>query len=218
MASTRDNGTQARPQVHDAFDNPPKGPVGVHRGPRSLSVRVLPYLLVVVLAVLCGLGVWAAVSGSLPWQQTHTEASRVISSHLPKRSASSSASSSATATDQASQEQTQEQTSEPSTQSPSASASSSSPAPVVNRGTRVTVINGTRVTGYAGKKRQVLVNAGYTAVTASNPQGALPGVSMVRSRDEADKATAQEVANVLGIAQVEQSSVASTPVEAILMQ
>ena len=214
MASTRDNGTQARPQVHDAFDNPPKGPVGVHRGPRSLSVRALPYLLVVVLAVLCGLGVWAAVSGSLPWQQTHTEASRVISSHLPKRSASSSASSSATATDQASQEQT----SEPSTQSPSASASSSSPAPVVNRGTRVTVINGTRVTGYAGKKRQVLVNAGYTAVTASNPQGALPGVSMVRYRDEADKATAQEVANVLGIAQVEQSSVASTPVEAILMQ
>ena len=214
MASTRDNGTQARPQVHDAFDNPPKGPVGVHRGPRSLSVRVLPYLLVVVLAVLCGLGVWAAVSGSLPWQQTHTEASRVISSHLPKRSASSSASSSATATDQASQEQT----SEPSSQSPSTSASSSSPAPVVNRGTRVTVINGTRVTGYAGKKRQVLVNAGYTAVTASNPQGALPGVSTVRYRDEADKATAQEVANVLGIAQVEQSSVASTPVEAILMQ
>ena len=214
MASTRDNGTQARPQVHDAFDNPPKGPVGVHRGPRSLSIRVLPYLLVVVLAVLCGLGVWAAVSGSLPWQQTHTEASRVISSHLPKRSASSSASSSATATDQASQEQT----SEPSSQSPSASASNSSPAPVVNRGTQVTVINGTRVNGYAGKKRQVLVNAGYTAVTASNPQDALPGVSTVRYRDEADKATAQEVANLLGITQVEQSSVASTPVEAILMQ
>lgn len=214
MASTRDNGTQARPQVHDAFDNPPKGPVGVHRGPRSLSVRVLPYLLVVVLAVLCGLGLWAAVSGSLPWQQTHTEASRVISSHLPKRSASSSASNSATATDQASQEQT----SEPSSQSPSASASSSSPAPVVDRGTRVTVINGTRVTGYAGKKRQVLVNAGYTAVTAANPQGALPGVSMVRYHDEADKATAQEVANMLGITQVEQSSVASAPVEAILMK
>ena len=214
MASTRDNGTQARPQVHDAFDNPPKGPVGVHRGPRSLSMRALPYLLVVVLAVLCGLGVWAAVSGSLPWQQTHTEASRVISSHLPKRSASSSASSSATATDQASQEQT----SEPSSQSPSASASSSSPAPVVNRGTQVTVINGTRVNGYAGKKRQVLVNAGYTAVTASNPQDALPGVSTVRYRDEADKATAQEVANLLGITQVEQSSVASAPVEAILMQ
>ena len=214
MASTRDNGTQARPQVHDAFDNPPKGPVGVHRGPRSLSVRALPYLLVLVLAMLCGLGVWAAVSGSLPWQQTHTDASRVISSHLPKRSASSPASSSATATDQASQEQT----SKPSSQSPSASASSSSPAPVVNRGTQVTVINGTRVTGYAGNKRQVLVNAGYTAVTASNPQGALPGVSTVRYRNEADKATAQEVANLLGITQVEQSSVASTSVEAILMQ
>ena len=212
MASTRDNGTQARPQVHDAFDNPPKGPVGVHRGPRSLPVRALPYLLVVVLAVLCGLGLWAAVSGSLPWQQTHTDASRVISSHLPKRSASSSDSKPSAETS------SQEQASQESSQSPSASASSSSPAPVVNRGTQVAVINGTRITGHAGSKRQVLVNAGYTAVTATNPQGALPGVSTVRYRDEADKATAQEVASLLGITQVEQSSVASTPVEAILMQ
>ncbi|MDT7508612.1 MULTISPECIES: LytR C-terminal domain-containing protein [Bifidobacterium] len=212
MASTRDNGTQARPQVHDAFDNPPKGPVGVHRGPRSLPVRALPYLLVVVLAVLCGLGLWAAVSGSLPWQQTHTDASRVISSHLPKRSASSSDSKPSAETS------SQEQASQEPSQSPSASASSSSPAPVVNRGTQVAVINGTRITGHAGSKRQVLVNAGYTAVTATNPQGALPGVSTVRYRDEADKATAQEVASLLGITQVEQSSVASTPVEAILMQ
>ena len=213
MASTRDNGTQARPQVHDAFDNPPKGPVGVHRGPRSLPVRALPYLLVVVLAVLCGLGLWAAVSGSLPWQQTHTDASRVISSHLPKRSASSSSDSKPSA-----ETSSQEQASQEPSQSPSASASSSSPAPVVNRGTQVAVINGTRITGHAGSKRQVLVNAGYTAVTATNPQGALPGASTVRYRDEADKATAQEVASLLGITQVEQSSVASTPVEAILMQ
>ena len=213
MASTRDNGTQARPQVHDAFDNPPKGPVGVHRGPRSLPVRALPYLLVVVLAVLCGLGLWAAVSGSLPWQQTHTDASRVISSHLPKRSASSSSNSKPSA-----EKSSQEQASQPPSQSPSTSASSSSPAPVVNRGTQVAIINGTRITGHAGSKRQVLVNAGYTAVTATNPQGALPGVSTVRYRDEADKATAQEVASLLGITQVEQSSVASTPVEAILMQ
>ena len=213
MASTRDNGTRARPQVHDAFDNPPKGPVGVHRGPRSLPVRALPYLLVVVLAVLCGLGLWAAVSGSLPWQQTHTDASRVISSHLPKRSASSSSDSKPSA-----ETSSQEQASQEPSQSPSASASSSSPAPVVNRGTQVAVINGTRITGHAGSKRQVLVNAGYTAVTATNPQGALPGVSTVRYRDEADKATAQEVASLLGITQVEQSSVASTPVEAILMQ
>ena len=212
MASTRDNGTQARPQVHDAFDNPPKGPVGVHRGPRSLPVRALPYLLVVVLAVLCGLGLWAAVSGSLPWQQTHTDASRVISSHLPKRSASSSSDSKPSA-----ETSSQEQASQESSQSPSASASSSSPAPVVNRGTQVAVINGTRITGHAGSKRQVLVNAGYTAVTATNPQGALPGVSTVRYRDEADKATAQEVASLLGITQVEQSSVASTPVELSLI-
>ena len=45
----------------DAFDNPPSGPVGVHRGRRSLAVRVAPFVVVIVVAALAGLLAWGAV-------------------------------------------------------------------------------------------------------------------------------------------------------------
>ena len=41
----------------DSFDNPPKGPVGVHRGARSAVARLCPFI-VVILVPHC------AVSGS----------------------------------------------------------------------------------------------------------------------------------------------------------
>ena len=30
----------------DSFDNPPKGPVGVHRGARSVMARLCPFIVV----------------------------------------------------------------------------------------------------------------------------------------------------------------------------
>ncbi|OZG64541.1 LytR cell envelope-related transcriptional attenuator [Bifidobacterium hapali] len=47
----------------DAFDNPPAGPVGVHRGPRSAGARVAPYAIVLVAAVLVGALTWSLVTG-----------------------------------------------------------------------------------------------------------------------------------------------------------
>ena len=65
----------------DEFDNPPVGPVGVHRGPKSLGSRMLPYAVVVLVAAVCGLAVWTLTSGFLengrmPWQ---TDSSAVSS-------------------------------------------------------------------------------------------------------------------------------------------
>jgi cytoskeletal protein RodZ len=48
---------------HDEFENPPAGPIGLHRGNRSMWVRVAPYIITVVIAVVLGLGVWLYVSG-----------------------------------------------------------------------------------------------------------------------------------------------------------
>ena len=58
----------------DAFDNPPSGPVGVHRGRRSLAVRVAPFVVVIAVAALAGLLAWGIASGELnkvpwPWAQ-----------------------------------------------------------------------------------------------------------------------------------------------------
>ena len=35
----------------DMFDNPPAGPMGVHRGTRSMASRALPYVIVVIVAI-----------------------------------------------------------------------------------------------------------------------------------------------------------------------
>ena len=43
----------------DSFDNPPKGPVGVHRGARSVMARLCPFIVVILVAALCGVGAWA---------------------------------------------------------------------------------------------------------------------------------------------------------------
>ena len=42
----------------DMFDNPPAGPMGVHRGARSMASRALPYVIVVIVALLAGLLFW----------------------------------------------------------------------------------------------------------------------------------------------------------------
>lgn len=208
MASNQVDQADKSPQGQDEFDNPPRGPVGVHRGPKSLGVRALPYLIVVLLAVVCGIGVWAGVSGILPWQQQKPTST---TQDIRKPSASKDSTSTPSGRNEA--------TTAPSTppaQTPSQTPPT--PAPVVNRNTQVLVVNGTRTSGYAASKRQVLVNAGYGAVTASNPTGNLPAANVVRYQNEADKATAQDVANQLGIAQVEQSAAAGSPIEVVLVQ
>ena len=47
----------------DMFDNPPAGPMGVHRGARSMASRALPYVIVVIVALLAGLLFWGVNSG-----------------------------------------------------------------------------------------------------------------------------------------------------------
>ena len=47
----------------DMFDNPPAGPMGVHRGARSMASRALPYVIVVIVALLAGLLFWGVYSG-----------------------------------------------------------------------------------------------------------------------------------------------------------
>ena len=39
----------------DSFDNPPKGPVGVHRGARSVMARLCPFIVVILVAALFSL-------------------------------------------------------------------------------------------------------------------------------------------------------------------
>lgn len=190
----------------DMFDNPPKGPVGVHRGNTPLAKRVIPYAIVLVVAVLAGLLVYGVYSGDL---------SKVFSAHettqqqtvTPKKTVKKK-----TTTKNDAKSDTKDQANKGETATPQ-----QQPAVTVNKGTAVSVVNATRTSGYAAQKAAVLQQAGYTQVSAVNPAGDVPSSSVVWYQNESDKATAQDVANLLGISSVQQQSGASAPIEAVLL-
>ena len=211
----------------DAFDNPPEGPVGVHRGNRPMIVRVTPFIIVLVAAVAAGVLFWSIFSGEAAnmfnrrseQTQTTAQTSQGSSSSSADESASGTASQSsqsATAGESTSAEGTPSQT-------PSESESAQSTpeeSQQVNTNAQITVINGTGVSGYANERAGVLQNQGFTNVSAANPDATtvLPAQTVVYYQNEADLATAQQVANALGIATVEQSTSIGTPIQVVLMQ
>lgn len=212
--------------AEDVFDNPPQGPVGVHRGNRSVAARLVPFLIVIVVAAVAGLTVWAVMSGEgakvMPWKSAATSSQTAPaskSSKSSKSSASESPSASASQSASASASESESASASPSdSQSPSASPSQSqTPAAAANLTTQVRVVNGTKKTGYAATQASALQKAGYTNVVAANPSGSLPAGSVVWYQNEADVATAQDVAAKLGISNVRQVSNLSAPVVVVLM-
>ncbi|RBP99948.1 LytR C-terminal domain-containing protein [Bifidobacterium xylocopae] len=211
MASNRDDNVGYQPYTPDEFDDPPEGPVGVHRGPRSLAVRILPVVVIIILAALCGLGAWTVVSGGkMPWQHSQTTSAQVEQARRKVEARRGKDPKSAPSRRAKTEEP------KPAPQSPSPSQSEQ-PAPAANKASQVRVVNGTSISGYAAAKRQTLVAAGYTSVTADNPTGQLPQASVVWYQNEADKATADDVARTLGIGNVQHVPGASASVVAVLM-
>lgn len=211
----------------DAFDNPPEGPVGVHRGNRPMIVRVTPFIIVLVAAVAAGVLFWSIFSGEAAnmfnrrseQTQTTAQTSQGSSSSSADESASGTASQSsqsATAGESTSAEGTPSQT-------PSESESAQSTpeeSQQVNTNAQITVINGTGVSGDASEWAAALQGQGFTNVTPANPDATtvLPAQTVVYYQNEADLATAQQVANALGIATVEQSATIGVPIEVVRMQ
>lgn len=202
--------------TRDEFDNPPAGPMGVHRGTRSLASRLVPYIIVLLTAVVLGFLAWALLSGAasnlkMPWSAASSSSTSTSAAASTSSSAASSQSSSASSTDTQSSSST-------ATSPSSSSSSSSSSTQAVNKSTSIRVINGTKVSGYAATKKTVLNNAGYTNVVAANPTGSLPTASVVWYQNETDKATAESVASSLGISSVAQMTSVAAPVVVVLMQ
>ncbi|KFJ01521.1 LytR C-terminal domain-containing protein [Bifidobacterium thermacidophilum] len=200
--------------AQDVFDNPPQGPIGVHRGNRSVASRLVPFLIVIIVAAVAGVGAWAAMSGE--GAKLFSSSSSASSSSSPSAKSTASASASASASDTASASAS---ASESASESASPSESTSSPASSssANLSTQVRVVNGTRKTGYAAKQAAVLTGAGYTNVVAANPSGTLPSASVVWYQNESDLATAQDVAAKLGISNVSKVTNLSAPVVVVLM-
>ena len=215
----------------DVYDNPPAGPMGVHRGARSAASRAMPYVIVIIVALLAGLLFWGVYSGEInnlkmPWSSqespttSSTEKSKSGESKSKSQADSDSASGNKTdasnagsSTDSQQNDQNADQNAEQNAEQ----ADNATAQQVVNTGTEVRVVNATNITGYAQSKADVLVQAGYTSVSASNPTGNVPSQTVVWYQNETDKATAENVAQTLGISNVQQSDGLVTPIVVVLL-
>lgn len=209
----------------DVYDNPPAGPMGVHRGARSAASRAMPYVIVIIVALLAGLLFWGVYSGEInnlkmPWssQESPTTSSAEKSKSGESRSKSQSDSASGNKTDASNAgSSTDSQQNDQNTDQNAEQTDNATAQQVVNTGTEVRVVNATNITGYAQSKADVLVQAGYTSVSASNPTGNVPSQTVVWYQNETDKATAENVAQTLGISNVQQSDGLVTPIVVVLL-
>lgn len=210
----------------DVYDNPPAGPMGVHRGARSAASRAMPYVIVIIVALLAGLLFWSIYSGEInnlkmPWSSQ--ESSTTANSDESKSGESTSESQSDTkSSDEADASNTDssadaQQNDDAQSDQNSDQTDNATPQQTVNTGTEVRVVNATNITGYAQSKADVLTQAGYTSVSASNPTGNVPSQTVVWYQNETDKATAENVAQTLGISNVQQSDGLVTPIVVVLL-
>ena len=211
MTSTGGNGIES--YAMDEFDNPPKGPAGVHRGRRSAAARYTPFVVVVVVAALCGFLAWGVLSGEFnkvhwPWSPASSQTSSKTSTTTAKKKA---------AEKKAAEKKQQEEEAAKKQQEEDAAKQQQEQAAQVDRSLSVRVINGTGISGYAATKQSVLNQAGYANVAAANPSGTLPDATVVWYQNDADKATAEDVANALGISNVQQTSGLGASIVVILL-
>lgn len=219
MTSTGGNGIES--YAMDEFDNPPKGPAGVHRGRRSAAARYTPFVVVVVVAALCGFLAWGVLSGEFnkvhwPWSPASSQTSSKTSTTTAKKKAAAKKAAEKQQQEQAAKKQQEEEAAKKQ-QEEEAAKQQQEQAAQVDRSLSVRVINGTGISGYAATKQSVLNQAGYANVAAANPSGTLPDATVVWYQNDADKATAEDVANALGISNVQQTSGLGASIVVILL-
>lgn len=219
MTSTGGNGIES--YAMDEFDNPPKGPAGVHRGRRSAAARYTPFVVVVVVAALCGFLAWGVLSGEFnkvhwPWSPASSQTSSKASTTTAKKKAAEKKAAEKKQQEEAAKKQQEEEAAKKQ-QEEEATKQQQEQAAQVDRSLSVRVINGTGISGYAATKQSVLNQAGYANVAAANPSGTLPDATVVWYQNDADKATAEDVANALGISNVQQTSGLGASIVVILL-
>lgn len=165
------------------------GPRGVHRAPRSTRRRLLPFLAVLIIFPLLAYGVitWISDWDGLPGANTPPTVGEAVETPVTED------------TEGTAEEPAVEET-------PTETVAPEPPAPEPDLTTPVEVFNATSRSGLAGGAAERVQEAGFTEVTAGNWDGADLAASVVYYATPDDVATAQLVAETLGIAQVQESA------------
>lgn len=205
----------------DAFDNPPEGPVGVHRGSRAWYAVLLPYVIVAVVAAVIGLLMWGIFSGSISQIFTsnngaNQHASSQMTDSQSQRSKDSQSTTQSTQQD-ADKAEKQKNSQDTADQDKTNSDQDTSSSPI-DKNIEVKVVNATQIQGHAAANANKLKEAGYTKVVAANSSGTVPSTSTVWYKDDASRSTAEDIAKVLGIPTVEKADSVLTAVTVVLLK
>jgi len=184
-------------------------PQGVHRGPRSLLRTLLPILAVVVLAPLLA---WGAISllgnngepdptASAPAAPGTAEPSGATTE--PGATESSAAGSAEPSGDATSETPTQEETTE-------------QPSGEVQHSTAIAVLNGAGINGLASDVVGTLADEGFTGGVADDYTSNAPATTTLYYNNADLQATAEEVASLLNIGTVVESSSATQAIAIVL--
>ena len=179
------------PYPEDEFDAiSPDAPTGVHRAPRSAWSRWWPFLVVLLVVPVLAYGAVAYLSrtGDLPLAGGSSQGEEAPA--VPPD-------------DAAAGEDPGEEA--PADAEPDVPATEEPPPPAPDLATPVSVHNGARVSGLAGRVADELEAAGFTAVFPDNASGTLPAVSTVFITSEDLRPTAELVATTVGVPTIEVS-------------
>lgn len=179
------------PYPEDEFDAiSPDAPTGVHRAPRSAWSRWWPFVVVLVVVPVIAYGAVAYLSrtGDLPVAGGPSQGQE--EPVVPPDDA--------TGDEGTGEEPPVEGEEPPVVEEPPA------PEPVLT--TPVSVLNGARVGGLAGRVAEELQAAGFTSVVADNANDTLPAQSTVYITSEDLRATAELVATTIGVPTIEVSA------------
>lgn len=208
----------------DAFDEPPEGPIGVHRGNPAWYAVILPYFAALIVAAVVGVLVWAIASGEishlpLPWnhqQQSSQSASSSKTSENKKSVKSDEDKSSEGEDDDDNKSEENKSDRKDAGDSKDNSANDSKTQTSLDKSVAVKVLNATKISGHAAAGADKLKQAGYANVTAGNPTGKVPGESVVWYKDDSQKAAAEDIAKTLGISAVENEKQIVSPIVVVL--
>ena len=147
MTSTGGNGIES--YAMDEFDNPPKGPAGVHRGRRSAAARYTPFVVVVVVAALCGFLAWGVLSGEFnkvhwPWSPASSQTSSKTSTTTAKKKAAEKKATEKKQQEEAAKKQQEEEAAKKQQEEEAAKQQQEQAAQVVNK-SRPAVANALRL-------------------------------------------------------------------------
>lgn len=183
-----------------------RGPRGSHRRPRTLWRTLLPFLVVIVAAPLIA---WGAVSLLSGGDDDPTPSAQPTASAPAEETTAPE--DEATAEPPA-EEETTEPAAEPTEEETTAEEETTEPADVDYTAT-ISVLNGAGVSGLAGSAVEQLAAAGFTNGVAANYDAAAPQGTTLYYNNAELAATAQAVAQTLGIASVVESASATTSVD-----